>query len=158
AGVQRPDVYRGRRLKPLEGASVLATFADEQAATRTSQYFELGGQRGYLDGNWRLVTRHERGTPVENDRWELYDLSQDPNQLHDLATEHAEKVAELAAKWQVDAEKYGVFPLDDRNVIIKLAQDRQRRGLRAHWELLPPIDSISAHAAPFVCGFSHTIR
>ena len=62
AGVTRPDVYRGRKLKPIEGASFAGTFADAAAVTSTEQYFELGGQRGYLDGNWRLTTRHERGT------------------------------------------------------------------------------------------------
>lgn len=157
AGVQRPEVYRGRKLKPLEGASMLATFGDDAAATRTSQYFELGGQRGYLDGDWRLVTRHERGTPFENDVWELYDLSKDPNELHDLAAQHPEKVEDLLAKWTAAAEKYGAFPLDDRNLVVKMAQDRQRRGMRPEWELRPPIDSISAHAAPFVCGLTHEI-
>jgi arylsulfatase len=157
AGVERPAVYRGRKLKPLEGASVLATFGDDAAATRTSQYFELGGQRGYLDGDWRLVTRHERGTPFENDVWELYDLSKDPNELRDLAKAHPEKVAELLAKWTADAERYGAFPLDDRNVVVKLAQDRQRRGMRADWEFKPPIDGISAHAAPFLGGLTHEI-
>jgi arylsulfatase len=157
AGVPRPEVFRGRKQKPLEGMSVLATFTDDAAPTRASQYFELGGQRGYLDGNWRLVTRHERGTSFEGDVWELYDLSQDPNELHDLASAHPEKVAELVAKWTADAERYGVFPLDDRNVVVKLAQDRQRRGMRADWEFRPPIDNISAHAAPFVGGLSHEI-
>lgn len=157
ARVTRPATYRGRKLKPVEGASVLATFADDAAATRTTQYFELGGQRGYLDGDWRLVTRHVRGTRFEDDVWELYDLSKDPNELHDLATENPEKVKELVAKWTAEADAHGVFPLDDRNVVIKMAQDRQRRGLRPEWELRPPIDSISAHAAPFVCGFSHEI-
>jgi arylsulfatase A-like enzyme len=157
AGVKRPDVYRGRTLKPLEGASITATFANPDAATRTAQYFELGGQRAYVDGNWRLVTRHERGAPFENDVWELYDLSSDPNELHDLAAGQPEKVKELLAKWTADAERYNVFPLDDRNFVIKLAQDRQRNGLRSHWELFPPIDSISAHTAPFVFGFNHEI-
>jgi arylsulfatase len=157
AGVTRPEIYRGRKLKPLEGASVLATFADDAAPTRTSQYFELGGQRGYLDGDWRLVTRHERGKPFEDDVWELYDLSQDPNELRDLAAQHPEKVQELLAKWTSEANAHGVFPLDDRNVVIKMAQDRQSRGLRSEWELRPPIDSISAQAAPLVCGFSHEI-
>lgn len=158
ARVKRPDVYRGRKLKPLEGASIATTFADANAATRTAQYFELGGQRSYLDGDWRLVTRHQRGTPFEDDVWELYDLSRDPNELNDLAQQQPEKVKELLAKWGADAEKYGVYPLDDRNFVIKMAQDRQRHGLRAHWEILPPIDVISQHTAPFVFGFSHEIQ
>src|SRR6185295_13819487 len=38
AGVERPDVHHGRRLKPLEGQSVVATFSDAEAPTRTAQY------------------------------------------------------------------------------------------------------------------------
>jgi len=158
AAVKRPDTYRGRKLKPVEGASILATFADAATPTRTTQYFELGGQRGYLEGDWRLVTRHVRGTRFEDDVWELYDMSKDPNELHDLAAEHPDKVKELLAKWTAEADAHGVFPLDDRNVVIKLAQERQRLGIRPEWDLRPPIDPISAHAAPFVCGLSHEIK
>jgi len=157
AGVQRPAVYRGRRLKPVEGASVLATLTTAGAPTRTSQYFELGGQRSYLDGTWRLATRHKRGTPFEEDVWELYDTSADPNELNDLAAQHPEKVAELKAKWTADAERYGVFPLDDRNFVIKMVQDRQRRGIRPNWELKPPLERLANQAAPMVCGFGHEI-
>ncbi|HXC53149.1 MAG TPA: sulfatase-like hydrolase/transferase [Candidatus Limnocylindrales bacterium] len=157
AGIKRPDVYRGRKLKPIEGASVVATFASATAATRTEQYFELGGQRGYLDGNWRLACRHERGTPFENDAWELFDLSKDPNELVNLAASNPEKVKELAAKWNAAAERYGVFPLDDRNLVIKMSQDRLRRGLRRHWEFRPPVERISAQVSPFMNGFDHEI-
>lgn len=157
AGVARPEVYRGRKLKPLEGASIAATFASADASGRAEQYFELGGQRAYLDGNWRLVTRHERGTAFENDVWELYDLARDPNERENLAAAHPDKVKELVAKWDAAAVKYGVFPLDDRNLIVKLSQDRLRRGLRSHWELRPPMERISTDVAPTVGGFNHSI-
>lgn len=157
AGVKRPDVYRGKKLKPLEGASAVATFASKEAVVRTEQYFELGGQRAYLDGNWRLVTRHERGTPFEDDHWELYDLSKDPNELNDLSSANPAKVKELVAKWNAAAEKYNVFPLDDRNLIIKLSQDRLRRGLRRQWVMVPPMERLSAHVSPNLGGFDHTI-
>lgn len=157
AGVTRPDAYRGRKLKPIEGASVVATFADAKAPTRTSQYFELGGQRAYLDGTWRLATKHERGAPFENDVWELYDLASDPNELVNLADRHPDKVRELKAKWDADAERYGVFPLDDRNVVIKLVQDRQRRGIRSEWKLTPPLEYLAAPVAPLVCAYGHEI-
>ncbi len=157
AAVERPEIYRGRRLKPLEGASVLATFADADAPTRTTQYYELGGQRGYLDGDWRLVTRHQRGVSFDDDVWELYDVTHDPNELDDLATRHPEKVEELKAKWTAAAEQHGVFPLDDRNLIIKMVQDRQRRGIRPQWEFVPPLERLSSQVAPVVCGFGHEI-
>jgi arylsulfatase A-like enzyme len=157
AGVQRPDVYRGRKLKPIEGASILATFASAEAPTRSAQYFELGGQRGYLDGDWRLVTRHERGSSFDDDVWELYDLSKDPNELVNLATQHPDKLEDLKTKWTAAAEQYGVFPLDDRNLVIKMVQDRQRRGIRPKWDLVPPIERLHLQVAPLVCGLSHEI-
>ncbi|MCC6849822.1 MAG: arylsulfatase [Deltaproteobacteria bacterium] len=157
AGIERPATHRGRRLKPVEGASVFATFADPAAPTRAAQYFELGGQRAFLDGDWRLATRHERGTRFEDDVWELYDLATDPNELVDLAAEHPDKVRELVAKWNAAAERHGVFPLDDRNLVVKMVQDRQRRGIRADWELAPPLERLAGQVAPLVCPFAHEI-
>lgn len=156
-GVPRPDTFRGRRLKPVEGASIVSTFADAKAAVRTEQYYELGGQRSYTDGDWRLVTRHERGKPFEDDRWELYDTSKDPNELNDLAAKMPDKVREMVAKWNAAAEKHNVYPLDDRNLVIKLSQDRLRHGLRRHWDFVPPMERLSAHVAPNCGGMSHTI-
>ncbi|MDD3444442.1 MAG: arylsulfatase [Zavarzinia sp.] len=153
--VDRPDSYRGRTLKPLEGASIAATFGDPKAPTRTEQYFELGGQRAYMDGNWRLVTRHERGSDYADDTWELYDLSREVNEMTDLAAENPDKVKELLGKWNAAANRYNVFPLDDRNLVVKLGQDRQRRGQRNQWILKPPMDRIATHVAPQVLGFSH---
>ncbi len=157
AGVARPEAWRGRKMKPLEGASIAATFRDAAAKTRSEQYFELGGQRAYLDGNYRLVTRHERGTPFEEDRWELYDLSKDFNEMNDLAPTMPDKVRELVGKWNAAAEKHGVYPLDDRNVVIKISQDRLRRGLRRQWVFVPPMERLSAHVSPSVGGFDHEI-
>jgi arylsulfatase A-like enzyme len=157
AGVARPEAFRGRRLKPVEGRSILSTFDDAGAPTRTEQYFELGGQRAYMDGTWRLAARHVRGSPYEDDIWELYDLSVDPNELRNLAGQYPDKVQELAAKWDAAAERHGVFPLDDRNLVVKMAQDRLRRGIRADWEFKPPFEKLAASVAPVVCGFSHEI-
>ncbi len=47
--------------------------------------------------------------------------------------------------------------MDDRNLIIKMVQDRQRRGIRPHWELRPPLERLHLQVAPLVCTFSHEI-
>jgi arylsulfatase len=158
AGVARPETYLGHMQKPVEGKSVFATFGAKDASTRTEQYFELSGNRAYLDGKWRLVTRHERGTPFEEDVWELYDLATDPNELVNLADKHKDVVAALLAKWVAAAERHNVFPLDDRNLVIRLVQDRQAKGIRPHWEMRPPIERLARDVAPIVCGLSHTIE
>jgi hypothetical protein len=56
-----------------------------------------------------------------------------------------------------DAEKYGVFPLDDRSLMLKLVQDRQSKGIRPRWEFRPPVERITHDVAPLVCGLDHEI-
>lgn len=156
-GVEPPAARNGVKLKPVQGKSIVPTFQEADAPTRTEQYFELGGHRAFYAAPFRIVTRHERGKPFKEDSWELYDLSKDPNELTDLAAQMPEKVKELADKWQAAAERYGVFPLDDRQMVIRMVQDRQARGIRQNWDLKPPIERLSRETAPVVCGLPHEI-
>jgi len=157
AGVTSPETRRGVKLKQPDGRSIAATFSAAQAPTRTEQYFELGGHRAFYAAPFRLVAQHERGKPFDTDQWELYDLSTDPNELVDLAAAQPERVRALAAKWQAAAEQNQVFPLDDRQMVIRMVQDRQARGIREEWEFLPPIERLSRETAPVVCGLPHEI-
>ena len=156
AGVKRPAHYRGRAQKPLEGASALATFTAAAAPTRTEQYYELGGFRAYQDGPWRLVAVHKRGEAFEQDHWALYDTRTDPTELHDLADARPEVAQAILAKWNTAAARYNVLPLDDRNLILKMMQQRTK-SLRPHWEFHPPVDPLATDTAPLVCGQDHTI-
>jgi arylsulfatase A-like enzyme len=157
-GVQPPATRKGIKLKPIEGRSIAPTFRTANAPTRTEQYFELGGHRAFYAEPFRIVARHERGKPFAEDQWELYDLSKDANELNDLAASMPEKVKELAGKWQAAAERHGVFPLDDRQMVIRMVQDRQARGIRPSWDLRPPIERLSRETAPVCCGLPHEIR
>lgn len=51
------------------------------------------GNRAVRIGNWKLVA-------AEGDPWELYDLTTDRAEQHNLAASMSEKVAELAQTWQ----------------------------------------------------------
>jgi arylsulfatase A-like enzyme len=157
AGVPRPALYQGRPQKPLEGASAFATFGSTTAPTRTEQYYELGGMRSYQSGTWRLTAEHTRGDPFEKDHWALYDMAHEANELTDLSAQHPDIAVALKAKWDAAAARYGVLPLDDRALLLKLVQDRQRRGVRGLWDIHPPIERLAHDTAPFVCGLDHTI-
>ena len=52
----------------------------------------------------------------DDDVWELYDGSSDWTQANDLAKERPEKLHELQRLWLVEAVKYNVLPLDDRQI------------------------------------------
>lgn len=156
-GVKQPELYRGEPQKPLEGASVAPTFASSQAATRTEQYYELGGYRAFQEGDWRLVAQHQRGKPFEDDHWGLYDTARDPNELRDVSADHADVVARLKDKWNKAAAAHDVLPLDDRPLLLKLVQTRGAK-LRKQWDIRPPIDPIPTDVSPIVCGLSHSIE
>ena len=141
AKIDRAATYEGRPQKPLEGASAFATFKAADAATRTEQYYELGGMRAFQSGNWRLTADHARGEPFENDKWGLYDMSHEPNELTDVSAQNPDVVKQLMAQWNEAAVRYGVLPLDDRALLIKMVQDRQRIGIRPDWDLRPPIEA-----------------
>ncbi|MFC5929529.1 arylsulfatase [Cryobacterium melibiosiphilum] len=122
-GLPQPTSVNGVEQSPIEGTSMMYTFTDAEAPDqRTTQYFEMCGNRGIYHEGWMAVTRH--GTPwlmlpdglpaFEDDVWELYDTSVDWTQAHDLAADLPEKLEELKAVFVTEATKYKVFPLDDR--------------------------------------------
>ena len=52
----------------------------------------------------------------DDDVWELYDGSKDWTQSNDLSKEMPEKLHELQRLWLIEAVKYNVLPLDDRQI------------------------------------------
>ena len=122
AGIPAPEAVNGVAQKPLDGTSLAYTFDDPSAPDqRTTQYFEIMGIRGIYHEGWFACTYHGKiqwkpGKPpaFSDDRWELYDLTHDYSQATDLAAAQPEKLAELKALFDDEAEKNSVFPLDDR--------------------------------------------
>ncbi|MGF1470279.1 MAG: arylsulfatase [Rubrobacteraceae bacterium] len=123
AGLPEPVSVNGVTQSPMEGTSMLYTFADAGADERHElQYFEMFGNRGIYHKGWSAVTKHQ--TPWEmvggtlpafdDDVWELYDGTSDWTQAHDLAAEMPDKLHELQRLWLIEATKYNVLPLDDR--------------------------------------------
>jgi arylsulfatase len=72
------------------------------------------GHRAITADGWKAVTRHQAGTPFDDDVWELYHLDQDFSEVHDLAADQPERLRQLEARWWELAERYGVLPIDDR--------------------------------------------
>lgn len=66
-------------------------------------HWEHEGNSGIRRGRWKLVRKHAGG-------WELYDMVADRTELDDLADQHPELVAELAAAYEAWADRCGVLP------------------------------------------------
>jgi arylsulfatase len=125
AGIEWPSIVDGIDQQPVNGASLVPTFADGDAPARDSQYFEMLGSRAMVHGSWKAVTDHiSHGVPdeealldgsrdFETDRWCLFDLDRDFSEAHDVADEHPEVVARLESLWWAEAGRNHVLPLDD---------------------------------------------
>lgn len=133
AGITEPAIVNGIEQQPIEGVSMRYSFHDASAQSlRTTQYFEILGNRAvYHDGwiascfhgrlPWVRTQSHEFG---ETERWELYRLGDDFSQGVDLAAQYPDKLAELKAVFDAEARKYNVYPLNDETMGRALPQNR----------------------------------
>lgn len=122
AGLTVPTMVDGVEQKPLDGTSFAYTFNDASAAGRhTTQYFEMCGNRAIYQNGWmasttplRLPWETQVGMEQNPDdfKWELYHVDEDNSQAVDLAAQNPEKLKELQAAFEVEAQKYNVYPLD----------------------------------------------
>ena len=88
---------------------------------RTTQYFEMLTNRAIYDNGWVAASRF--GVPWQtagregnflDAPWELYNVNEDFSEAVDLAAKNPDKLKELQAKFEEEAEKYNVYPLDSR--------------------------------------------
>ncbi len=126
AGIQAPDEVNGIKQKPIEGVSMLYTFDYANAnapSKRDTQYFEMASNRAIYHDGWIAATTPpapvwELGTgampPPDQYKWELYHISEDYSEFDDLAASNPDKLKELQALFHKEAEKYQVYPLDNR--------------------------------------------
>ena len=156
-GVTPPEVYRGREQLPVTGTPMTYTFADPDAPTRKGvQYFEMMGHRAiYVDG-WKAVTRHQHGTPFEDDDWELYHLAEDRSECRNLAAARPEKLTEMVELWWEEAAEHGVLPLDDRTIELfgTRFRDRSPHPASRHYTYHPPMTPLPGQVAPAIGGRS----
>jgi arylsulfatase len=123
AGLPEPKSVNGTPQTPIEGVSMVYTFADSNAPSRhTTQYFEIFGNRAIYQDGWLAGTVHRAAwefkprRPLEDDVWELYDARTDFSLANDLAAKNPQKLKEMQNLFMTEAVKYSVLPLDDRTL------------------------------------------
>lgn len=159
-GVEMPEEHRGTPQLPVHGVSMEYSFCDAAAPTkRPTQYFEMYGHRAIVHEGWKAVAYHERHTSYADDRWELYDLTSDFSECHDLAAERPDVLHELIGRWWSEAERYGVFPLDDRNFAERAAKYHSAASprRRRHFVLHRGVGRIPAGVTPLIYDRSYRI-
>jgi len=65
-------------------------------------YWEHEGNRAIRDGKWKLVSEFNRP-------WELYDISSDRSEQHDLSKEQADRTKSMTEAWDAYAARAQVI-------------------------------------------------
>jgi arylsulfatase len=92
----------GGEIISLDGKSLLRVLQGREREPHEHLYWHWSSNRAVRKGDWKLAWDKHAKT------WELYDLSSDRTEAHDLAAQHPELVAELTDKWNAWARKTGV--------------------------------------------------
>lgn len=158
--VERPSEFEGQVVPPLAGTSMAYSFADPHAPShRHEQYYEVEGQLAYVVDGWKIATWRREDQRYDAVPWQLFDRRTDFSESRDLAQEHPEKVAELAAKFWKAARENGVLPISDLPLleVARRAPPREA-SLRTRFVYHQGDPSVHPSAQPELTGRAYEIR
>ena len=161
--VEPPERIKGHVQVPFDGVSMRGSFDDADAPTnRRTQFYSMLGSRGIWHEGWKAITTHPTlsgWSHFNDDEWELYHTDVDRAELHNLASEHPEKVRELVNLWFAEAGANGAFPLDDRSALEivltprpLLSPHRDRYVYYPDTAEVPESQSVNIRSRSFVIG------
>ncbi|WP_287636280.1 arylsulfatase [Bacteroides sp.] len=105
ADAEYPTTYKGHDILPMEGKSLLPIFKTGHREGHDYLGFEHYNERAFLSNDgWKLVR------PGEKAKWELYNLNEDRSEMHNLAAQYPEKVAEMTKAYEAWAKRCMVEP------------------------------------------------
>jgi arylsulfatase len=113
AGVEHPSKADDARLAQLEGRSLSEVLAGRERSVRSESDWngwELFGNRAIRQGPWKLMSIlvGAGGTG----QWQLFNLKDDPAEMHDRAAQHPERRDAMLALWSEYAQAKGVIESD----------------------------------------------
>lgn len=117
ADAKYPKEFGGNSIKPQAGVSLVPTFENNEPLDREAIFWSHRMNRAVRMGKWKLVSPgrlynggYGRWKYYENEPWELYSISNDRSEIHDVSGEHPDLVQTMIAKWQDWADRVNVYP------------------------------------------------
>jgi arylsulfatase len=169
-GIQAPEMVDGIPQKPIEGVSMAYTWDKANATApskRTTQYFEMFGNRALYQDGWIAATTPPAapwlmGTTklpevVNGYKWELYNIAEDYSENDDLAAKMPDKLRAMQEQFLVEAEKYHVFPLDNSILERMITPRPSATAGRTEFTYTDEISGIPDGSAPNILARSYTI-
>ena len=160
-GIQSPEVLKGFTQSPIEGQSFADAIRDPKAPGKELQFYSMLGQRSIYYKGWLANTLHP---PIsgwgkyDHDIWELYNLSEDRAQTHNIADKNPDLLEKLKGLWSYYAGIYHGLPLDDRTPLEILSTPRpQPSKPRSRYTYYPDCADIPESVAVNIRRRSYTI-
>ena len=100
AGGSQFKLWEGKPVPLPPGKSLLPIFAKNRPALHDSIWWLHEDNRALRVGNWKIVAAGKQSP------WELYDVTTDRSESHNLAAQKPDKVRELAGIWTKQFDEY----------------------------------------------------
>ena len=107
-GGKRFETWQDKPVPAPPGKSLVPVFTRDGSVSRDYLWWYHDGHRAIRIGDWKLVADRDPG------QWELFDLSTDRAETRDLASQHPDKVRELAHEWQRRTNEFRRLVTQDR--------------------------------------------
>ncbi len=165
-GIQAPEYVDGIKQKPIEGVSMVYTFNNANApSTHHIQYFEMIANRGIYKDGWYANTHppvppwvlNAPMPPIDQYKWELYNLNEDYSQFNDLSAKMPDKLKEMQALFVQEAAKYQVLPLDNQQFQRAITPRPSLTAGRTEFTYSGVVSGIDQGNAPSILNKSYTI-
>jgi len=99
-----PSEYRGNKILPYEGKSLLPIIKGKKRDPHKLLGWEHTGNKAVRMNDWKLVKKFSA------EDWALYNLSEDPTELNDMSSKHPQQVQKMKSEYKGWAERVGVIP------------------------------------------------
>ncbi len=111
SGATYPKTHGGHEILPIDGVSLAPAFAGKPLGRQKPIFIEHENHAFVRDGEWKLVGRNvapPRGPKPK--RWELYHMTADGTEMHNLAKDMPDRVGQMSRAWREWSEHVHVYP------------------------------------------------
>jgi arylsulfatase len=102
AGINKPDTWNGEPIPAAPGRSLVPAFENDAALPPRRLWWLHEGHRAMRIGGWKLVS-------AKGDPWELYDLTSDRSEQHNLIRQNPDKARELEQAWNEMTRRFSTL-------------------------------------------------
>jgi arylsulfatase len=125
AGVSRPDTYKGNEMAPLYGKSAMQFLAGKEEIVRNTLndplHFEMLECKAIIKGSWKAIMLQP--PYVDKPEWLLFNLSTDPLEKQNQASQEPDKLQELVQEWNEYAKKVGYIEAEGKMLINNIGPE-----------------------------------